>query len=172
MFLIFRLRFSVGPLLTSGWSKRAHSSARQACRVRPRRASSPNRADAQVRDQIGGALAGQIGVVELVEAHEVLGDGPGQGDLAVGSPAISPACNRAFALVESRQPRCPPGAQVGDAGGELGRMRRGSAQVGGLVDPDRGHIGEPGRIVRYRVAAIDDLGHHRPPHHPQRRRGP
>ena len=30
VFLIFKFRFSVGPLLTPGWSKWAHSSVRQA----------------------------------------------------------------------------------------------------------------------------------------------
>ena len=42
-----------------------------------------DRAAAQVGDELLGLGAGLIGVVEPVEVHQVLGDGPGQGDLAV-----------------------------------------------------------------------------------------
>ena len=40
-----------------------------------------DRALAQVGDQLLGAAAGLGGIGELLEGHEVLGHGPGQGDL-------------------------------------------------------------------------------------------
>jgi len=49
-----------------------------------------DRAVTQVGDQGCGAGAGEVGIVEPVKAHQVLGDGPGQGDLAVGVTGDQP----------------------------------------------------------------------------------
>lgn len=43
-----------------------------------------DRGTAQVSDELVGALAGQLGIVELVEAPRVLGHGPGQRGVRVG----------------------------------------------------------------------------------------
>ena len=58
--------------------------------MRPRRASS---GIGQARRSAISSVArgaGQVGIVELVEGHEVLGDGPGDGDLAVGVAGDQP----------------------------------------------------------------------------------
>ncbi len=59
--------------------------------MRPRRASSGIGQPRSAGDQLGGAARGRgSGSVELVEGHDLLGDGPGDGDLAVGVAGDQP----------------------------------------------------------------------------------
>lgn len=92
--LDFRLRFSVGPFDTGEWSKYATSSSRQACRVRPRRASSGIGHARSAATRSAARMSGVGGIVEAVERREPLRDGPGGRDLAVGvapdQPVLQP----------------------------------------------------------------------------------
>jgi hypothetical protein len=59
----------------------------------------------EVCDQFIGTSAGLVGVGELVDAHQVQGDGPSRVVSPVGSPAIRPVTSRARASTDRRSRR-------------------------------------------------------------------
>jgi hypothetical protein len=53
--------------------------------------------------------------------------------------------------------------EVDQPGRELGGVGRARGQKGGLVHPERGHAGQPGRVVDQWSAVLADRPHHRAP---------
>ena len=138
----------MGPLDTSGWAKCASNSSRQACRVRPEPGQLLDRALAQRRDQLGGRGAGLVGIVVLVEVHDLLRDRPGDGDLAVrvagDQPGLQPGPGLGRQVI---------GAAAQDPADAIQRVAGAAAVPGlGVLDPaahviERGQ-GEPDHVKR------------------------
>ena len=90
-----------------------------------------DRAVPQVGDELLGSFAGALGVGELVEHHQVLGDGPGQGELAGRIPGHEPGLEPAAGLAGE-----PVAAAAQYSADSVERVAGAAAVPGGLLlDP-------------------------------------
>jgi hypothetical protein len=87
-----------------------------------------DRAAPQLGDQLGGPGAGLVGLGDLVEGHQVLGDGPGQGGLAGGVASDQAGVESGTGL--GGQPVAAPTQHAADA---IERVAGAAAVAGGVL---------------------------------------